>query len=63
MGSVDAELLTSLLLLPQDMAIEGVSPSKTHLMIKVVCTLQSASCPPLSAIFGADSRQVWTNGG
>jgi transposase len=45
MVSVDAKLLTSLLLLPQDMAIEGVSPSKTHLMVKVVCTLQSASCP------------------
>ncbi len=45
MGSVDAELLTSLLLLPDDMAIEGVSPSKTHLTVQVVCTLQSASCP------------------
>src|SRR5215471_19147163 len=45
MGFVDAELLTSMLLLPQDMAIEGVSPSKTHLTVQVVCTLQRASCP------------------
>lgn len=45
MGSEDAELLTSLLLLPHNMAIEGVSPSKTHVMVQVVCTLQRASCP------------------
>ena len=45
MGCVDAELLSSLLLLPADMVIEAVYPSKTHLTIQVACELQSAACP------------------
>jgi transposase len=45
MGSVDAKLLSSLLLLPDDMAIEAVYPTKTHLTVQVACTLKSASCP------------------
>jgi transposase len=45
MGSVDAELLSSLLLLPDDMVIEAVYPTKTHLTVQVACTLKSASCP------------------
>ncbi len=45
MGCVDAELLSSLLLLPDDMLIEAVYPTKTHLTVQVACTLKSASCP------------------
>jgi hypothetical protein len=45
MGCVDAQLLSSLLLLPADMVIEAVYPSKTHLTIQVACKLQSAACP------------------
>jgi transposase len=45
MGCVDAELLSSLLLLPDDMVIEAVYPSKTHLTVQVACRLQSAACP------------------
>ena len=45
MGSVDAELLSSLLLLPDDMGIEAVYPTKTHLTVQVASTLKSAFCP------------------
>jgi transposase len=45
MGCVDAELLSSLLLLPDNMVIEAVYPSTTHLTVQVACTLKSASCP------------------
>ena len=45
MGSVEAELLSSLLLLPDDMGIEAVCPTKTHLTVQVACMLKSASCP------------------
>lgn len=45
MCSVDAELLSSLLLLPDDLVIEGVYPTKTHLTVQVACQLASASCP------------------
>src|SRR6266849_4901523 len=45
MGSVDAELLSSLFLLPDDIAIEAVNPTKTHLTVQVACTLRSAVCP------------------
>jgi transposase len=45
MGSADAELLSSLLLLPDGMGIQAVYPTKTHLTVQVACTLKSASCP------------------
>ena len=45
MGSVDTELLSSLFLLPETIAIEGVYPTKTHLTVQVACRLQSAACP------------------
>lgn len=41
MGSVDAELLSSVLLLPADMVIEAVYSTTTHLTVQVACTLQS----------------------
>ena len=45
MGSLDTELLSSLFLLPDDIAIEAVYPTKTHLTVQVACRLQSAVCP------------------
>ena len=45
MGSVDTELLSSLFLLPETIAIEAVYPTKTHLTVQVACTLKSAACP------------------
>ena len=45
MGSVNIELLSSLFLLPDTIAIEAVNPTKTHVTIQVACTLASASCP------------------
>jgi len=62
MGSMDAELLSSLLLLPDDMVIEAVYPTKIHLTVQVACTLKSASCPlcqqPSERIHGSYGRSV-----
>lgn len=45
MACVDGKLLSSLFLLPDDMVIEAVSPSKTQLTLQVACTQKSAACP------------------
>jgi transposase len=45
MGCVNIELLSSLFLLPDSIAIEAVYPTKTHLTIQVACLLKSAACP------------------
>jgi transposase len=45
MGSINAEALSSVLLLPDHIAVEAVYPTKTHLTVQVVCTLKSAACP------------------
>jgi len=45
MGAVNTELLSSLFLLPDTIAIEAVYPTKTHVTIQVVCVLKSAACP------------------
>jgi transposase len=45
MDCVDGKLLSSLFLLPDDLMIEAVSPSKTHLSLQVACTRKSAVCP------------------
>jgi transposase len=45
MGSIDAEALSSVLLLPDNIAVEAVCPTKTHLRVQVGCTLKSAACP------------------
>lgn len=62
MGSVDTELLTSLFLLPKNIAIEAVYPTKTHLTVQVACRLQSAACPlcqrPSERIHGSYGRTV-----
>src|SRR6266566_765276 len=45
MNSVEIEVLTSVFLLPDIIAIEGIYPTKTHLTIQVACRLKSAACP------------------
>jgi transposase len=45
MGCVDSQVLSSLFLLPETIAIEGVHPTTTHVTIQVRCVLKSASCP------------------
>src|SRR2546430_7343169 len=45
MNSVDTDLLSSLFLLPETIAVEAVYPTTTHLTIQVACTLKSAVCP------------------
>jgi transposase len=45
MGAVDPQLLSSLVLLPDTVAIEGVYPTKTDLTLQVACQLASAACP------------------
>jgi len=62
MGCVDAHVLSSLFLLPETLAIDGVYPTPTHLTIQVRCVLQSASCPlcqhPKERIHGSYGRTV-----
>jgi transposase len=62
MGSVDTELLSSLFLLPDTVAIEAVYPTKTHLTVQVACLLKSAACPlcqqPSERIHGSYGRTV-----
>jgi transposase len=45
MGYVDTQVLSSLFLMPETIAIDGVYPTTTHLTIQVRCVLQSAACP------------------
>src|SRR5260221_13430122 len=45
MNSVEIEVLTSVFLLPNIIAIEGIYPTKTHLTIQVACRLKNAACP------------------
>jgi transposase len=45
MNSVEIEVLTSVFLLPDTIAIEAIYPTKTHLTIQVACRLKSAACP------------------
>ena len=62
MGCVDTQLLSSLFLLPETIAIDGVYPTKTHLTIQVTCVLKSADCPlcqhPSERIHGSYGRTV-----
>src|SRR2546425_200634 len=62
MGSVDTELLASLFLLPNTIAIEAVYPTKAHLTVQVACVLKSAACPlcqqPSERIHGSYRRTV-----
>ena len=62
MGCVDTQVLSSLFLLPETIAIDGVYPTMTHLMIQVTCVLKSASCPlcqhPSERIHGSYGRTV-----
>ena len=45
MNSVEIEVLTSVFLLPETIAIEAIYPTQTHLTIQVACRLKSAACP------------------
>jgi len=45
MSLANAEVLSSVLLLPESIAIEAVYPSKTQLTVQIVCVRQSAACP------------------
>ena len=62
MGSLNTELLASLFLLPDTIAIEAVYPTTTHLTIQVTCILKSTSCPlchhPSERIHGSYRRVV-----
>jgi zinc-finger of transposase IS204/IS1001/IS1096/IS1165 len=62
MGCVDTHVLSSVFLLPETLAIDGVYPTKTHLTIQVRCVLKSASCPlcqhPSERIHGSYGRTV-----
>src|SRR5260370_37181773 len=43
--SIDGETLASLLLMPENIAVEAIYPTKTQLTVRIACTLSSASCP------------------
>jgi transposase len=45
MNSVETEVLTSVFLLPDTIAIEAIYPTQTRLTIQVACRLKSAACP------------------
>lgn len=45
MDSLDTELLSSLFLLPDTVAIDAVYPTKTRLTVRVACVLKNAACP------------------
>src|SRR5712675_965846 len=45
MSSIDTETLASLFLLPENIAVEAVFPTKSRLTLQISCTLPSASCP------------------
>ena len=41
----ERETLAALFLLPETIAVEAVSPTKSRLTLQISCTLKSASCP------------------
>jgi len=45
MNPVNAEVLSSILLLPESIAVKAVYPSKTQLTVQIACVLESAVCP------------------
>ena len=45
MSPVNAEVLSSILLLPESIAVKAVYPSKTQLTVQIACILESAVCP------------------
>src|SRR5215467_3700787 len=62
MGSVETELLASLFLLPETIAVEAVCPTTTHVTVRVACVLKDAICPlcehPSERIHGRYGRSV-----
>ena len=63
MGPVNAGVLSSMLLLPESIAIEAVYPTKTHLTVQIACVLEERDLSPLPAILRTDSQQLWANSG
>src|SRR6266702_8734683 len=59
---VDTATLASLFLLPENIAVEAVYPTKSRLTLQISCTLKSASCPlcqqPSERIHGRYGRPV-----
>src|SRR5947207_11930005 len=45
MSLANAEVLSSMLLLPESITIEAVYPTKTQLTVKIASILESAACP------------------
>ena len=45
MSPVNAEVLSSILLLPESIAVKAVYPTKTQLTVQIACALESAVCP------------------
>jgi len=45
MSPVNAEVLSSILLLPESIAVKAVYPSKNQLTVQIACVLESAVCP------------------
>ncbi|MDQ2888110.1 MAG: transposase family protein, partial [Chloroflexota bacterium] len=45
MSSPDTKTLAALFLLPENIAVEAVYPTKSRLTLQISCTLKSASCP------------------
>lgn len=48
MGCVNTQVVSSLFLLPETLAIDGVYPTTTHLTIQVRCVLKSEPVPSVS---------------
>lgn len=45
MSPVNAEVLSSILLLPESIAVKAVYPTKAQLTVQISCVLESAVCP------------------
>src|SRR5436305_789443 len=45
MDPVSAEVLCTILQLPESITIEGVYPSKTQLTVQIACVRERATCP------------------
>src|SRR5712672_4035795 len=62
MSPVNAEVLSSILLLPESIAVKAVYPTKTQLTVQIACVLESAACPlcqqPSERIHGSYGRRV-----
>jgi hypothetical protein len=58
----ETETLAALFLLPENIAVKTVYPTKSRLTLQISCTLKSASCP-FANNHQNDSQKVWPNSG